>query len=151
MPVGYFLGTPTSNPSPDKQQVITKPNQIISAWCLVSPIMSLLPTPDDEYQILSVEATIVKKNLAGKDLSRPESVSIKYVNPYTGMDKYEILPIKSPRFNVRAIPSSRIVYQELDNKMNIIPQRFPIMSSNILGLIFATITLLSITRIETIK
>ena len=74
MPVGYFLGT-------DKQQVITKPNQIISAWCLVSPIMSLLPTPDDEYQILSVEATIVKKNLAGKNLSRPESVSIKYVTP----------------------------------------------------------------------
>ncbi len=139
MPVGYFLGT-------DRQQIISKPNQIISAWCLVSPIMSLLPTPDDEYQILFVEATVVKKNLAGKDLSRPESISIKYVNPYTGMDKYEIIPMKSPRFNVRARPSSRIVYQELDNKINFIPQQFPIMSSNILGLIFATITLFSITN-----
>tara|TARA_B100001094_G_scaffold71065_1_gene67439 strand:+ start:10360 stop:10791 length:432 start_codon:yes stop_codon:yes gene_type:complete len=139
MPVAYFLGS-------DRQQVITKPNQIISAWCLVSPSMSLFPTPDDEYQILPVEATLVRKNLAGEMLSQPESLSIKYVNPHTGMDKYEIIPMKSPRFNVRARPSSRIVYQELDNKINFIPQQFPIMSSNILGLIFATITLLSITN-----
>jgi len=54
--------------------------------------------------------------------------------------------MKSPRFNIRARPSSRIVYQELDNKINFIPQQFPIMPSNILGLIFATITLLSITN-----
>ena len=139
MPVVYFLGT-------DRQQVITKPNQIISAWCLVSPSMSLFPTPDDEYQILPVEATLVRKNLAGKVLSKPESISIKYVNPHTGMDRYEIIPMKSPRFNVRARPSSRIVYQELDNKINFIPQKFPIMSSNLLGLLFATITLYSISE-----
>lgn len=134
-----FLGT-------ERQQIITEPNQIISAWCLVSPTMSLFPTPDDEYQILPVEATLVEKNLSGKKLSKPESISIKYVNPYTGMDKYEILPLKSPRFNVRARPSSAIIYQKLDRKVGRIPQTIPLISSNLLGLLFAAITLYSVSE-----
>ncbi len=132
-----FLGT-------ERQQVITEDNQIISAWCLVSPVMSLFPTPEDEYQILPVEATVVEKNLSGKKLSNPESISIKYVNPFTGMDKYEILPLKSPRFNVRSRPSSAIVYQELDRKFGRISQPLPLISSNLIGLLFAVITLYSI-------
>jgi hypothetical protein len=132
-----FLGT-------ERQQVITEDNQIISAWCLVSPVMSLFPTPEDEYQILPVEATVVEKNLSGKKLSNPESISIKYVNPFTGMDKYEILPLKSPRFNVRSKPSSAIVYQELDRKFGRISQPLPLISSNLIGLLFAAITLYSI-------
>ncbi len=132
-----FLGT-------ERQQVITEPNQIISVWCLVSPVMSLYPTPDDEYQILPVEATVVEKNLSGRKLSNPESISIKYVNPFTGMDKYEILPLKSPRFNVRARPASTIVYQELDRKVGRISQPIPLFASNLLGLLFAAITLYSI-------
>lgn len=134
-----FLGT-------ERQQVITEPNQIISAWCLVSPAMSLFPTPDDEYQILPVEATVVEKNLSGRKLSNPESISIKYVNPFTGMDKYEILPLKSPRFNVRARPASTIVYQELDRKVGRISQPIPLVSSNLLGLLFAAITLYSVSE-----
>jgi hypothetical protein len=132
-----FLGT-------ERQQVITEPDQIISAWCLVSPVMSLFPTPDDEYQILPVEATVVEKNLSGRKLSNPESISIKYVNPFTGMDKYEILPLKSPRFNVRARPSSAIIYQELDRKLGRIAQPIPLLSSNLLGLLFAAITVFTI-------
>lgn len=132
-----FLGT-------ERQQVITEPDQIISAWCLVSPVMSLFPTPDDEYQILPVEATVVEKNLSGRKLSNPESISIKYVNPFTGMDKYEILPLKSPRFNVRARPSSAIIYQELDRKLGRISQPIPLLSSNLLGLLFAAITVFTI-------
>tara|TARA_Y100000004_G_scaffold80902_2_gene90923 strand:+ start:2743 stop:3174 length:432 start_codon:yes stop_codon:yes gene_type:complete len=134
-----FLGT-------ERQQAITEPNQIISAWCLVSPAMSLFPTPDDEYQILPVEATVVEKNLSGRKLSNPESISIKYVNPFTGMDKYEILPLKSPRFNVRARPASTIVYQELDRKVGRISQPIPLVSSNLLGLLFAAITLYSVSE-----
>ena len=134
-----FLGT-------ERQQVITEPNQIISAWCLVSPAMSLYPTPDDEYQILPVEATVVEKNLSGRKLSNPESISIKYVNPFTGMDKYEILPLKSSRFNVRARPASTIVYQELDRKVGRISQPIPLLSSNLLGLLFAAITLYSVSE-----
>ncbi len=134
-----FLGT-------ERQQVITEPNQIISAWCLVSPTMSLYPTPDDEYQILPVEATVVEKNLSGRKLSNPESISIKYVNPFTGMDKYEILPLKSSRFNVRARPASTIVYQELDRKVGRISQPIPLLSSNLLGLLFAAITLYSVSE-----
>ena len=106
--------------------------------------MSLFPTPDDEYQILPVEATVVEKNLSGRKLSNPESISIKYVNPFTGMDKYEILPLKSPRFNVRARPSSAIIYQELDRKLGRISQPIPLLSSNLLGLLFAAITVFTI-------
>ena len=117
MPYPIFVGS-------ERQQVIKEPNQVISAWCLVSPSMSLFPTPDDEYQILPVEATIVEKNLSGKKLSNPDSISIKYINPFTGMDKYEILPLKSSRFNVRAKPSSTIVYQDLDRQFSLIPPIF---------------------------
>ncbi len=134
-----FLGT-------ERQQVIKEPNQVISAWCLVSPSMSLFPTPDDEYQILPVEATIVEKNLSGKKLSNPESISIKYINPFTGMDKYEILPLKSSRFNVRAKPTSTIVYQDLDRQFSRIARPIPLLSSNALALIFGIITVLSIDR-----
>ena len=134
-----FLGT-------ERQQVIKEPNQVISAWCLVSPSMSLFPTPDDEYQILPVEATIVEKNLSGKKLSNPESISIKYINPFTGMDKYEILPLKSSRFNVRAKPTSTIVYQDLDRQFSRISRPIPLLSSNALALIFGIITVLSIDR-----
>ncbi len=130
-----FLGT-------ERQQVIKEPNQVISAWCLVSPSMSLFPTPDDEYQILPVEATIVEKNLSGKKLSNPESISIKYINPFTGMDKYEILPLKSSRFNVRAKPTSTIVYQDLDRQFSRIARPIPLLSSNALALIFGIITVL---------
>jgi len=134
-----FLGT-------ERQQVIKEPNQVISAWCLVSPSMSLFPTPDDEYQILPVEATIVEKNLSGKKLSNPESISIKYINPFTGMDKYEILPLKSSRFNVRAKPTSTIVYQDLNRQFSRIARPIPLLSSNALALIFGIITVLSIDR-----
>jgi len=129
-----FLGS-------DWQQAITEPNQIISAWCLVSPTMSLSATPDDEYQILPVKATIVEKNLSGKKLSKLESISIKYVNPFTGMDKYEILPLKSSRFNVRSQPTSTIVYQEFDRQFYRLLPSAPITSFNSLGLIFITFTL----------
>lgn len=137
MPYPIFVGS-------ERQQVIKEPNQVISAWCLVSPSMSLFPTPDDEYQILPVEATIVEKNLSGKKLSNPDSISIKYINPFTGMDKYEILPLKSSRFNVRAKPSSTIVYQDLDRQFSRIYRPIPIISSNALVLIFGIITVLSI-------
>ncbi|MBT4662408.1 MAG: hypothetical protein HOC18_10960 [Candidatus Marinimicrobia bacterium] len=137
MPYPIFVGS-------ERQQVIKEPNQVISAWCLVSPSMSLFPTPDDEYQILPVEATIVEKNLSGKKLSNPDSISIKYINPFTGMDKYEILPLKSSRFNVRAKPSSTIVYQDLDRQFSRISRPIPIISSNALVLIFGIITVLSI-------
>ena len=53
MPYPIFVGS-------ERQQVIKEPNQVISAWCLVSPSMSLFPTPDDEYQILPVATPRLK-------------------------------------------------------------------------------------------
>ena len=46
---------------PEKQQVISEPNDTIFAWCQVSPMMSLIPSKDDDFQIIPVKAILVEK------------------------------------------------------------------------------------------
>ena len=126
-----------------KQQRITHPRQIIYAWCLVSPKMSLFPSKDDVYKILPVEVSLVEKSLDGKKLKNPESLTIKYINPFSEMEQYEIIPHQSPRFNIQSIPDSAIIYQELGRRMEM---QVPMLSfsSNTLGILFAFFALLSI-------
>ena len=125
------------------EQRISHPKQIIYAWCLVSPKMSLFPAKDDVYKILPVEVSLVEKSLGGKKLKNPDSLAIKYINPLSGMEQYEVIPHNSPRFNIQSIPDTSIIYQELDRRIEI---KTPMMyvSSNMLGLILVLFTLLSI-------
>ena len=49
----FFIGN-------NKQQKITNSNEIVSAWCQVSPSMSLNSSPTDVFQLLSVKASLVE-------------------------------------------------------------------------------------------
>ena len=133
----HFLGD-------ERQQVIIQPGQMVSAWCLVSPTMSLFPSDDDEYQILPVEAMVVEKNLSGKKLLNPQSVSITYRNPLTGMERYEIIPLSSPRFNVQSIPSTKVVYQEMGGKLAKLSPPMPVISTNLILLLLSISAIFSI-------
>jgi len=126
-----------------EQQRISHPKQIIYAWCLVSPKMSLFPSKDDVYKILPVEVSLVERSLGGKKLKNPESLTIKYINPFSEMEQYEVIPHSSPRFNIQSIPDTAIIYQELGRRFEIKSPMFYV-SSNILGLLFAFFALLSL-------
>ena len=127
------------------QQLIEKPNDIIYAWGQVSAI-SLTPSKDDVFQIVPVEAMLVENSLNGKKLppSLKTHVAINWTNPINGMERYEILPISSNRFNIQSIPPNPIVFQDLDGSFLIQKPLITPINSNILILIFSIITLFSL-------
>ena len=84
---------------PEKQQVISEPDDTIFAWCQVSPMMSLIPSKDDDFLIVSVKATLVENSLNDIKLKNPNQVAINWINPSSGMSKYEIIPVSSIRFD----------------------------------------------------
>ena len=126
-----------------KQQRITEPESIIYAWCLVSPKMSLFPSDEDVYKILPVEASLVENSLDGKKLRKPQSLAIRYINPFNGMDKYEVIPYYSQRFNIQSIPDNSIIYEELQGKFGI-QRPTPYISANTLAVVFALFATLSL-------
>ncbi len=128
----FFIGN-------NNQQKITNSNEIVSAWCQVSPSMSLNSSPTDVFQLLSVKASLVEDSLDGEKLINPNQVSISYVNPITGIDNWEVLPYDSDRFNIQAVPINPTIYEDL--KGNFILQNRPALA--ISGTTVSIILLLS--------
>jgi len=133
----FFIGD-------NNQQKITNSEEIVSAWCQVSPSMSLNSSPTDVFQLISVKASLVEDSLDGEKLINPNQVSISYVNPITGIDNWEVLPYDSDRFNIQAIPLNPTIYEDLLGNFTLQQPPMSAVSGTTIGIILVLSMLLSI-------